>query len=81
MSSGVAASCLGIVMSSGFAAPCLGIVMSCGFECLSPRPQRALNEMSVSTFFDILEKLQGKQKFTHDRILNVEETVIIYRLE
>ena len=45
-------------------------------EPTSAARSRAFNEVSVSTFFDILEKLQNEKKFTPDRIFNVDETGI-----
>ena len=45
-------------------------------ETTSAARARAFNEVSVSAFFDILEKLQDEKKFTPDRIFNVDETGI-----
>ena len=45
-------------------------------DATSAARARAFNEVSVSAFFDILEKLQDEKKFTPDRIFNVDETGI-----
>ena len=45
-------------------------------DATSAARARTFNEVSVSAFFDILEKLQDEKKFTPDRICNVDETGI-----
>ena len=45
-------------------------------EPTSAARARGFNQVSVNTFFNLLEKLQEKYKFTPDRIFNVDETGI-----
>ena len=45
-------------------------------DATSAARAQAFNEVSVSAFFDIFEKLQDEKKFTPDRIFNVDETEI-----